>query len=153
MDQRRISAQTGHLAPSFPGRLLLPGLCVGTLDDFTIGGRESSQTPGAPERRRAGLPLSRLLHNREIFLLGIGPFCLDKSRPSKETSGPHRALLLLLKWRTVLIAGLAVWLFSLCSVPVFAQSLGDVARQEHERKKEQSPRGIHVYTNEDLKKT
>lgn len=38
------------------------------------------------------------------------------------------------------------------ALPAFSQSLGEVARQERERRKNQTPRATRVYTNDDLKK-
>jgi nucleoid-associated protein YgaU len=49
-------------------------------------------------------------------------------------------------------SGALVSLILLCAATSFAQSLGDIARQERERKKEQPPRATYVYTDEDLKK-
>jgi len=45
-----------------------------------------------------------------------------------------------------------VWLVMSCAGAGFAQNLGDVARQERERKKEQAPVATYVYTNDDLKR-
>jgi len=45
-----------------------------------------------------------------------------------------------------------VSLFLLCTMTSFAQSLGDIARQERERKKDEPRRETHVYTNDDLEK-
>jgi nucleoid-associated protein YgaU len=39
-----------------------------------------------------------------------------------------------------------------CSVATFAQNLGEIARQERERRKEQPPRATYVYTNDDLQR-
>jgi len=50
-------------------------------------------------------------------------------------------------------AGLGACLVSLCCAPVFGQSLGDVARQERQRKEQQASRSLHVYTNDDLRKS
>jgi nucleoid-associated protein YgaU len=56
----------------------------------------------------------------------------------------------LLQPRTA-VGGVAVAsLILLCTVTGFAQSLGDIARQERERKKQLPQRELHVYTNEDL---
>ena len=49
-------------------------------------------------------------------------------------------------------SGALVSLVFFCAATSFAQSLGDIARQERERKKEQPPRTAYVYTNDDLKK-
>jgi nucleoid-associated protein YgaU len=55
-------------------------------------------------------------------------------------------------WRMALRSGTLVSLIVLCTATSFAQSLGDIARQERERQKEQTPRTTYVYTNDDLKK-
>jgi len=57
-----------------------------------------------------------------------------------------------LQRRTVLMSGVVVSLLLICTTTSFAQSLGDIARQERERKKDQPQRETHVYTNDDLEK-
>jgi nucleoid-associated protein YgaU len=52
--------------------------------------------------------------------------------------------------KLALIAGVATILFSSLASTSFAQSLGDIARQERERKKDMP--ATHVYTNDDLAK-
>ena len=52
--------------------------------------------------------------------------------------------------KLALIAGVAAILFSSLASTTFAQSLGDIARQERERKKDMP--ATHVYTNDDLAK-
>jgi nucleoid-associated protein YgaU len=54
------------------------------------------------------------------------------------------------KRRGILFGGAVVWLLLLCAATSFAQSLGDVARQQRERKKDQQAHETHVYTNDDL---
>src|ERR1700735_5059704 len=55
--------------------------------------------------------------------------------------------------RRAVVAIATVVSFSLVtSVPAWTQSLAEAARQERERKKEQSVRERHIYTNEDLTK-
>src|SRR5580692_4301263 len=56
------------------------------------------------------------------------------------------------QWRIAFKTGVLVWLVLFCAGASFAQSLGDIARQERERKKEQLPRATYVYTEDDLKK-
>jgi nucleoid-associated protein YgaU len=56
----------------------------------------------------------------------------------------------LLQPRTAVGGVAVVSLIFLCTVTGFAQSLGDIARQERERKKHSPQRELHVYTNEDL---
>src|SRR5271168_1632892 len=56
------------------------------------------------------------------------------------------------QWRMALRSGALVSLILLCAAGSFAQSLGDIARQERERKKEQPPRATYIYTEDDLKK-
>jgi nucleoid-associated protein YgaU len=56
----------------------------------------------------------------------------------------------LLQPRTAVGGVAVVSLILLCTVTGFAQSLGDIARQERERKKHLPQRELHVYTNEDL---
>lgn len=46
--------------------------------------------------------------------------------------------------------GLLICVLALCAAPGFAQSLGEVARQERARKQSQPARPSHVYTNEDM---
>jgi nucleoid-associated protein YgaU len=53
--------------------------------------------------------------------------------------------------KLALLAGVAAILFSSLASTSFAQSLGDIARQERERKKDMP--ATHVYTNDDLAKT
>jgi nucleoid-associated protein YgaU len=55
-------------------------------------------------------------------------------------------------WRIGLKASALVSLTLFCAASNFAQSLGDIARQERERKKEQPPRATYVYTNDDLRR-
>jgi nucleoid-associated protein YgaU len=57
-----------------------------------------------------------------------------------------------LQRRAVIMSGVVVSLLLACTMTSFAQSLGDVARQEQERKKDQPQRETHVYTNDDLEK-
>ena len=46
---------------------------------------------------------------------------------------------------------LRLWIFVLIlAAPAYSQSLGDIARQERERKREQPTRSTHVYDNDDL---
>jgi nucleoid-associated protein YgaU len=45
-----------------------------------------------------------------------------------------------------------VSLILFCAAASFAQNLGEIARQERERKKEQPPRAAYVYTNDDLQR-
>lgn len=52
--------------------------------------------------------------------------------------------------RTAVGGAAVVSLILLCTVTGFAQSLGDIARQERERKKHLPQPELHVYTNEDL---
>jgi nucleoid-associated protein YgaU len=52
--------------------------------------------------------------------------------------------------KLALVAGVAAILFSSLASTSFAQSLGDIARQERERKKDMP--ATHVYTNDDLAK-
>jgi len=54
--------------------------------------------------------------------------------------------------RAVLMSGVVVSLLLACTMTSFAQSLGDIARQERERKQDQPQRETHVYTNEDLER-
>jgi nucleoid-associated protein YgaU len=56
------------------------------------------------------------------------------------------------QWRIGLKSGVLVWLALSCAATSFAQSLGEIAQQERERKKEQPPRATYVYTNDDLKR-
>ncbi len=51
------------------------------------------------------------------------------------------------------MVGLAVSLLLFSDMTGFGQSLGDIARQERERKKDQATHATHVYTNDDLKKS
>jgi nucleoid-associated protein YgaU len=57
-----------------------------------------------------------------------------------------------LQRRAVIMTGVVVSLLLICTMTSFAQNLGDVARQERERKKDQPQRETHVYTNDDLDK-
>jgi nucleoid-associated protein YgaU len=57
-----------------------------------------------------------------------------------------------LQRRAAFMSGVVVSLLFVCTMTAFAQSLGDVARQEQERKKDQQQRESHVYTNDDLDK-
>jgi nucleoid-associated protein YgaU len=57
-----------------------------------------------------------------------------------------------LRRRAALKSGVVVSLFLACSMTTFAQSLGDIARQERERKQDQPQRETHVYTNDDLER-
>ena len=57
-----------------------------------------------------------------------------------------------LRRRAVLMTGVVVSLLLTFTATSFAQSLGDIARQERERKKDQPQRETHVYTNDDLEK-
>jgi nucleoid-associated protein YgaU len=52
--------------------------------------------------------------------------------------------------RVDLRGGLLICVLSLCASPGFAQSLGEIARQERARKQSQPTRPSHVYTNEDM---
>lgn len=54
--------------------------------------------------------------------------------------------------RCVAVSGIVIPLLLLCTITSFAQSLGDIARQERERKRTQPSRETHVYTNEDLER-
>jgi len=54
--------------------------------------------------------------------------------------------------RVIYFGALLVWLLCVCASSGFAQSLGDIARAERERKKEQPQPELHVYTNDDLEK-
>ncbi len=49
-------------------------------------------------------------------------------------------------------SGVLVSLILGCAAASFAQDLGEIARQERERKKEQQPRATYVYTNDDLQR-
>jgi nucleoid-associated protein YgaU len=51
------------------------------------------------------------------------------------------------------LSGVVVSLVLACSVTSFAQSLGDIARQERERRKNQPVHAAHMYTNDDLQKS
>ncbi len=80
--------------------------------------------------------------------------CLDKGRlVGKQRAKLSEQMTIHIRWRTVSGAGLGACLVSLCCAPVFGQSLGDVARQERQRKEQQAPRALHVYTNDDLRKS
>jgi nucleoid-associated protein YgaU len=57
-----------------------------------------------------------------------------------------------LQRRAVVMCGVVVSLLFTCTLTSFAQSLGDIARQERERKNDQPQRKTHVYTNDDLQK-
>ena len=57
-----------------------------------------------------------------------------------------------LRRRAIVMCGVVVSLLFACTVTSFAQSLGDIARQERERKNDQSQPKTHVYTNDDLQK-
>jgi LysM repeat protein len=46
--------------------------------------------------------------------------------------------------------GLLICVLCLCAAPGFAQSLGEIARQERARQQSQPARTSHVYTNEDM---
>jgi nucleoid-associated protein YgaU len=59
---------------------------------------------------------------------------------------------ILLHARGSLKSGLLVSLILLCAAASFAQDLGQIARQERERKKEHAPRATYVYTNDDLQR-
>jgi len=52
--------------------------------------------------------------------------------------------------RVDLRGGLLICVICLCAAPSFAQSLGEIARQERARKQSQPARTSHVYTNEDM---
>ncbi|MGD0921586.1 MAG: LysM peptidoglycan-binding domain-containing protein [Terriglobia bacterium] len=52
--------------------------------------------------------------------------------------------------RVELRGGLLICVLCLCAAPGFAQSLGEIARQERARKQSQPARPSHVYTNEDM---
>jgi nucleoid-associated protein YgaU len=56
------------------------------------------------------------------------------------------------QWRVGLKSGVLVSLTLFCAAASFAQDLGEIARQERERKKEQPPRATYVYTNDDLER-
>lgn len=83
------------------------------------------------------------------------PFCLHRSQLS-EKGEPFtlfaRVILSAAKRRVGLIGGVLLWLLLFGAVTSFAQSLGEVARQERERRKNQTRRATHVYTDDDLKK-
>lgn len=49
-------------------------------------------------------------------------------------------------------SGVLVSLILGCAASSFAQDLGEIARQERERRKEQPPRSTYVYTNDDLQR-
>jgi len=49
-------------------------------------------------------------------------------------------------------SGVLVSLILGCAAASFAQDLGEIARQERERRKEQPARSTHVYTNDDLER-
>ena len=53
-------------------------------------------------------------------------------------------------WRGGLQSGALVSLLLICAAASFAQDLGEIARQERARKKEQPDRAAYVYTNDDL---
>ena len=55
-------------------------------------------------------------------------------------------------WRGGLKSGVLVSLILGCAAASFAQDLGEIARQERERKKEQPTRAEYVYTNDDLQR-
>jgi hypothetical protein len=54
--------------------------------------------------------------------------------------------------RIGLKSGVLVSLVLFSAAASFAQDLGDIARQERERRKEQPPRATYVYTDDDLKR-
>jgi len=56
------------------------------------------------------------------------------------------------QWRVGLGSGALVSLILSCAVTSFGQSLGDIARQERERRKEEPPHASYVYTNDDLRR-
>jgi len=58
----------------------------------------------------------------------------------------------LLHSRGGLKSGVLVSLILGCAAASFAQDLGEIARQERERRKEQPPRSTYVYTNDDLQR-
>lgn len=70
-----------------------------------------------------------------------------------NTGRTSQSMTVHIKWRTVSGVGLGACLVSLCCAPVFGQSLGEVARQERQRKEQQAARALHVYTNDDLRKS
>jgi nucleoid-associated protein YgaU len=55
-------------------------------------------------------------------------------------------------WCGGLKSGVLVSLILGCAAASFAQDLGEIARQERERKKEQPDRAAYVYTNDDLQR-
>src|SRR5579862_1081205 len=55
-------------------------------------------------------------------------------------------------WCGGLKSGVLVSLILGCATASFAQDLGEIARQERERKKEQPDRAAYVYTNDDLQR-
>ena len=57
-----------------------------------------------------------------------------------------------MKRRVVAMTAIVVSFLLLTSVPAWTQGLAEAARQERDRKREQSARERHVYTNEDLTK-
>jgi len=59
---------------------------------------------------------------------------------------------LLLHSRGGLKSGVLVSLILGCAAASFAQDLGEIARQERERRKEQPARSTYVYTNDDLQR-
>lgn len=54
--------------------------------------------------------------------------------------------------RVSFFVGAVVSLLLLCTISSFAQNLGDIARAERERRKNEPQRETHVYTNDDLEK-
>lgn len=114
---------------------------------------------------RASFPTSRQIVRMRLSLAcsrhyALIPFaarmrlCLDKGRlVGKQRAKLSEQMTIHIRWRTVSGAGLGACLVSLCCAPVFGQSLGDVARQERQRKEQQAPRALHVYTNDDLRKS
>ena len=57
-----------------------------------------------------------------------------------------------LKRNSNVLGTVSVALFLSCATACFGQSLGDVARQERERKEQEPRRSNYVYTNDDLKR-
>jgi nucleoid-associated protein YgaU len=81
--------------------------------------------------------------------------CLDKCRNAgkqRANLSELKTMTIHIKWQTISGVGLGACLVLLCCAPVFGQSLGDVARQERQRKEQQASRSLHVYTNDDLRK-
>src|SRR5271156_1735119 len=58
-----------------------------------------------------------------------------------------------LKRNSNVMATLSATLFFSCASTCLGQSLGDIARQERERKEHEPRRSSYVYTNDDLKRT